>query len=117
MRQFEVPIVQKTYELFCSLHSLQKSIPKMERHSLWLRVENTALDILQSLLQAGYVEPNQRAALLIKISAQVDMLRVFIRLSSDTKTISTKHYSQLQEETDEIGRMLGGWLKSIRAKK
>lgn len=117
MKQFDVPIVQKSYELFRSLHGLQKSVPKMERHSLWLRVENMALDILHGLLQAGYVSPEQRAALLAKISAQVDMLRVFLRLSFDSKAITNKQYASLQEELDEIGRMLGGWLKSVRTKK
>jgi hypothetical protein len=117
MKALDVPIVYKSYELFSKLHSLQKSIPKSERHSLWLRVENLALDILQSLLQAGYVTPEQRIPILIKLSAKLDMLRVFIRLSFDIKIISKKQYIKLQEELDEIGRMLGGWLKSSRSRK
>lgn len=117
MKQFEVPIVQKSYDLYSHLHKLQKSVPKTERHSLWLRVQNAALDILEGLLQTGYVSPNQRVTLLAKIGAQIDMLRVFLRLSSDTKTITAKQYALLQEQVDEIGRMLGGWLKSMRTKK
>lgn len=42
------------------------------------------------------------------------MLRIFIRLASDTKTIDKKLYLSLQEQIDEIGRMLGGWLKSLK---
>jgi hypothetical protein len=44
------------------------------------------------------------------------MLRVFLRLAHDTKTIDQKKYIALQAITDEIGRMLGGWLKSLRTK-
>ena len=44
------------------------------------------------------------------------MLRVFLRLAHDTKTIDQKKHIALQAITDEIGRMLGGWLKSLRPK-
>ena len=117
MKQFDVPIIAKTYELYREIHALQKSIPKTDRHSLWVRVQNSTIDVLEGLLQVGYLSPENRISALIKISAKVDILRVFLRLASDTKAINNKKYLHLQEQLDEIGRMLGGWLKSSRAKK
>jgi hypothetical protein len=98
------------------MHGYQRSIPKLERFTLWQKCENSALTVLEGLLQVGYVPPERRADLLTKISAHVDMLRVFLRLAHDTKTIDQKKYIALQATTDEIGRMLGGWLKSLRTK-
>ena len=89
----------------------------MERHSLWLRVENITLDILEGFLQVGYISPENRAGQLARVSAKIDMLRVFLRLTFDVKVINNKKYLLLQETLDEIGRMLGVWLKSSRAKK
>lgn len=117
MKQFDVPIIAKTYELYREIHTLQKTIPKADRHSLWLRVQNSSLDVLEGLLRIGYLSPENRANALTKISAKVDILRVFLRLAFDTKTINNKKYLHLQEQLDEIGRMLGGWLKSSRSKK
>jgi hypothetical protein len=116
VQQLDVPIIQKTYELYKTMHGYQKSIPKLERFTLWQKCENAALAVLEGLIQAGYLSPDRRADLLTRVSAHVDMLRVFLRLALDTKAIDQKKYIALQAITDEIGRMLGGWLKSIRSK-
>jgi hypothetical protein len=51
-----------------------------------------------------------------KTSLRLNFLRVFIRLSKETKMLDNKKYVILQESIDEIGRMLGGWLRSVRQK-
>ena len=116
MQQLDVPIIQRTYDLYKTLHGYQKSIPKLERYTLWQKCEGATLSVLEGLLQVGYVPTERRAELLTRVSAHVDMLRVFLRLAHDTKAIDQKKYIALQAITDEIGRMLGGWLKSLRQK-
>jgi hypothetical protein len=32
----------------------------------------------------------------------------------DVKAIDNKKYTIIQSEVDEIGRMLGGWIKSLK---
>jgi len=61
-----------------------------------------------------YIPLSQRREKVLLVSSSVDMLRVFIRLASDTKIIDKKLYLSLQEQIDEIGRMLGGWLKTLK---
>jgi hypothetical protein len=114
MQQLDIPIITKTYELYRALHELQKGIPKMERYSLWSRVEATALQMLEGFVHAGYLPLEQRAQKLTGLAAEVDMLRMFIRLAVDIKVLPLKKVVPLQERLDEIGRMLGGWIKSVR---
>lgn len=116
MQQFDIPIIQKTYDLYRALHELEKTIPKSERFTVWQRSQTVCLDILQGLISIGYQAPEKRADGLLRIAPSVDMLRVFLRLSFDVKAINHKKYIALQEGLDEIGRMLGGWIKSSRAK-
>jgi len=116
VQQLDIPIIHKTYELYRTLHEIKKSIPKMERYTLWQRSENTALDILEGILRVGYLQQEKRPEQLIQVSAQVDLLRVFLRLSLDVKAINQKKYIGLQQAIDEIGRMLGGWMKSLKQK-
>ena len=116
MQQFDVPIIHKTYELYRELHDLQKTIPKVERFTLWVRCEDTTLKILEGLIRVGYLPQETRAPKLVTISAEIDMLRVFLRLSVDIKALTQKKALPLQERLDEIGRMLGGWIKSSRTK-
>ena len=114
MQPFDIPVIHKSYEFYRTLHGLQKNIPKMERYTLWIRCEETNLRILESFLKVGYVSQERRADELTRISSQVDMLRVFLRLAHDVEAINQKQYIKLQEGVDEIGRMLGGWLKSLK---
>ena len=86
----------------------------MDRYTVWQRSENTTLNILEGLLKVGYLQQERRSEQLIQVSAQVDLLRVFLRLTLDVKAINQKKYIGLQQALDEIGRMLGGWMKSLK---
>jgi len=114
MQQFDIPIIHKAYELYKALHLLQSVIPKMERYTLWQRAENRALDVLEGLICVGYIPQEKRVEQLIQVSTDVDMLRVLLRLALDVKSLSQKKYVELQAMLDEIGRMLGGWMKSLK---
>lgn len=116
MQQFDIPIIHKTYELYRALHELERTISKMDRFTLWQRCENTNLKILEGLIRVGYLPQESRVQQLIQVSADLDMLRVFLRLSLDVKAITQKKSLTIQEQLDEVGRMLGGWIKSIRQK-
>ena len=86
----------------------------MERYSLWSRVGGTALQMLEGFIYVGYLPLEQRAQKLTRLAAEVDMLRMFMRLAVDIKVLPLKKVVPLQERLDEIGRMLGGWIKSVR---
>ncbi len=49
-----------------------------------------------------------------KTSVKLNFLRVCIRLMKDIKAIDAKKYIIIEANLDEIGRMLGGWIKSTR---
>ena len=108
---FDIPIFQRAYDLFKTLHEFQHSVSKMERHTLWVKCEEVALTILTELLQTSHIPREKRVAQLQKVSNNLDILRVFIRLAHDIKAIDQKKYIILQGFMDEIGRMLGGWIR------
>lgn len=44
------------------------------------------------------------------------MLKVaLIRLTKEVRTIDNQKYTQLEKIINEIGRMLGGWIKSTKS--
>ncbi|MCB0318624.1 MAG: diversity-generating retroelement protein Avd [Bdellovibrionales bacterium] len=114
MKQLDIPIIQSSYKFYLELQSYQKQISKNTRYTLWKKCENCSLRILEMLIQAGYLNQKQRLNQLITISAQIDMLRIFLRLAFDTKVFNQKKHIEFLTSLDEIGRMLGGWLKSIK---
>ena len=114
MKQQEIPIVHSTYELYRYLHSLSSSVPKLERHTLWARIENVLLSCLEMLVFTAYLDFAKRLAHLNQIAGRLDLLRLLIRLSFDIKAIDHKKYILAQQKLDEIGKMLGGWIKAVK---
>jgi hypothetical protein len=72
--------------------------------------------MLELLFEASYVDRSRKGGLLEKTSAKLNLIRFFIRLMKDTKTFDMKKYTNLQLIVDEIGRMIGGWLRSSQQK-
>jgi len=108
----DIPIFHKAYDLYKLLHRYRRRIPKGQRYTLWLKCENTAILLIETVLQIGYARDEERLRLLYVLSSQVDLLKVFIRLSQETKIIDLKQYQEIQTILQEIGRMVGGWIKS-----
>lgn len=63
---------------------------------------------------ASSSQPQVKTRYLQTVSAKIDLLRLLIRLSNDCQCISNKSYLELESKLHEAGRMLGGWLKSIK---
>ena len=54
----------------------------------------------------------QKKGKLYEIDMELEKLRFLIRLAKDLKMMSVSKYGHHCERLDEIGRLLGGWLKS-----
>ena len=67
--------------------------------------------ILELLYRANAARAYKRLTILNEVSLELDLLKIFIRLAKDTDAMTDKHYIQLQGLLNEIGKMLGGWIK------
>lgn len=75
------------------------------------KIDNTALEILEAITLAGISSQN-KLNLLEKASQKLDLLKILIRLADDLKILDNKKYLEIQQKIQEIGKMLGGWIKS-----
>ena len=113
---FDIPIFQKTYDFYKLIHEYSANIPKMERYTIWQKIKTVCIEIIEGLLTVNHLSGAEKLSLMNDISVKIDLLRVFVRLAYETKAISEKKYIALQENLDEIGRMLGGWIKNVKRK-
>ena len=114
MDDFDIPIFKKSYELYKTLYEIRVRIPKQDRYTLWQKCEDTSIKIIEGILKATSAHKKERLVLLENTSNDLNILRVFIRLSKDTKVIDQAKYEIIQSSIDEIGRMLGGWIRSTK---
>jgi hypothetical protein len=112
MNDIEIPILKKSYDLYKTFHEYRTLVPKQNRYTVYERCEHAILDILEYLLEAGYGKYVRKQEMLESASIKLNLIRFFIRLMKDTKTLDSKKYLALQLQIDEIGRMLGGWIRS-----
>jgi len=114
IQEFDIPIFKKTYDLYRQFHHLRNKAAKQDRFTIYLKTENILLEIIEGILEASELSKNEKLPILKKTSLNLNLLRVFVRLLKDTKSIDLKSYALLEENIDEIGRMLGGWIKSTK---
>ncbi len=114
MDDFDIPIFRKTYDLYKTFHGYRASIPKSDRYTIWQKSDDLILEILKEVLTASKLYKAEKLPALEKASVDLSLLRVFLRLMKEVRTIDNRKYTALEEAVDEIGRMLGGWIRSAK---
>lgn len=108
----DIPIFQKAYELYKTFYQYLPDLPKNDRHTIGQRIENLILSVIESIVVASQLSKTEKLPVLQEASTKLDLLKVFVRLSKDLKIIDNKRYLTLESCIQEIGRMLGGWIKA-----
>jgi hypothetical protein len=109
----DIPIFHKLYSLYKILNSYYGTIPKMQRYTLWQRCDNVSLALLEQVIRTSHLEGEKRTQALHEISNNIDLLKVLIRLAKETRTITPNQYLEVQALLQEVGKMIGGWLKFV----
>ena len=88
--------------------------PKKDRYTLGQRCEEHILQVLEGVMLAAQTGRADKLPILESVSNKLDILKVFIRLANDLDVLSDNRYILCQNHIQEIGKMLGGWIKSTR---
>ena len=107
------PIFSRTYDLLLWLLPQATKFPHAHRFGLGERVTNRALDLQETLLAAGLQNKSGRGRLLILADIQLAQLKQYIRLCKDLQLLSIAQYEHVADMLVEIGRLLGGWIKTM----
>ena len=89
------------------------TIARAHRYSLGERSLTCSLELLEQLIKAKHAPKAQKVTFLLGASTQLEVLRFQLRLYLDLKLVSETKVFQMQAFTREVGRMTGGWLKSL----
>ena len=110
----DVPIVHEIYESYKFWHQIVLRFPKSERYSLGQECGTTLLKLLECILGAsGTKDKTLKIKFLTEASIKLDLLKLLVRLAKDCGCLHNKSYLELQSKLHSIGKMLGGWIKSI----
>ena len=108
----ESPIFTRTYDLLLWLIPMTVKFPRQQRFVLAEALQRTALDFQERLIEASLSA--QALANLRQADVCLTKLRFYLRLCRDLQLIDLGQFEHASRMVSEIGRLLGGWLKSIK---
>ncbi len=115
MSQTTPQAIHLCHELLGWLIPLLDKFPRSGRFSLGDRLESALLDVLERLVEAAYTRANLKGQALSSANLRLEVARQLWRLCFEFKLISTKRYRYGAELMDDLGRQIGGWLRSSSA--
>ena len=107
------PIFAKTYDLLLWLLPATTKFRRDQRFVLARAVQETALRFQEQLIEAGMGRDVARADALAAADVSLTKLRFYLRLCKDLALFTLNQYRHVSEMIAEIGRLLGGWRRSV----
>jgi len=109
----DLVLYQKIYDFMLFMYPTVNTFPKSQRFVLAQHIENITLEMLEKIIEINSGEDEEKKDLIKRIDINIDKLKILFRLAKDLKFISIKKYGIVSEKIIEIGKLLGGWQKSL----
>jgi four helix bundle protein len=111
--QTQSPIFARSHDLLIWLLQHTAKFPKSERFRMARRVEDSAFAFYDLIARATKTRDKRRT--LLEADLELDRLRLNVRLCVELKLLTPAQYEHAAGILVEMGKLLGGWLKSVPA--
>jgi hypothetical protein len=106
-------IIQKLISVYKLWHEFLPHFSKTTRYTLGIKIDSLFIEATENIFTASRSVKDQKLPFLQKASAKLDLLKFFLQIAWEIKSMDSKKYIIISQHLDEIGKMLGGWLKSL----
>ena len=89
-----------------------QQFPKAEKFALAAEIKVTMMSLLRFVVICN--KRYFKKTTMQDMDAELDLLRSQVRLAKDLGFLPFRKYEVWSRMLDEIGRMIGGWMKSLR---
>jgi hypothetical protein len=89
-------------------------MPREHKFTVGDRLIETCLEVTSGLVEASFVR--DKLALLAAASRALTRARVLARVARRLRLFSDAQAEYFADQSLEVGRMLGGWTRSVRAR-
>jgi len=108
----DFPLFLQWLDFLKWLLSTTEKFPKRVRFTFSDRINNLALSVVEDLVEARYTA--HKISVLKKINLTLEKIRILLRIAYETQILPTQAYEQAMKSLNEMGKMLGGWIKQQR---
>lgn len=107
----ELVIFSRTYDLLRWLLPRCKDFPKVQRFVLTKRLQDAVLDFQESIVMANAHRGQARLDDLHSADGHLHKVRLYLRIAREEGWFSAGQYAHVSRMVQEIGALLGGWIK------
>ena len=108
--------MERIKQAYLLWREINNNFHKKSRHTLGRKIDAVFIEILELVFTAGYLSKDKKLPFVQKAVVRADTLKFFLRIAWEVKDMDTKKYTALSEPLDDIGRMLGGWVRNIESR-
>lgn len=107
-----LPIIQRFIAIYKRWDEFRDHFPKKSRYAIGAKIDSLFIEIAELLFIARYLGGQNKLPSLQKAAGKLDLLKFFLQIAWELKTLDNKKYIALSEPLNEIGKMLGGWMRN-----
>ncbi|MDP2909676.1 MAG: four helix bundle protein [bacterium] len=104
-----LPVLEKTKSAYLLWFEYYQIIPKHHKFSLGEKIDRFFVEIIDAIATASFLPQKEKLPFVRFAIKRLDVLKFFLMMLWETKSLDSKKYIALSEKLDEIGRNLGGW--------
>lgn len=109
----EMIIFTRTYDLITWLIPKTENFPRSQRFIVTQRLQQAVLAFQELLVEANAQRGAMRAEKITTADAELRKVRLYLRLCEKWHWLTPNQYRHVSEMVAEIGRLLGGWKKTV----
>ncbi|MGH8476157.1 MAG: diversity-generating retroelement protein Avd [Methylococcales bacterium] len=106
--------VQAAHELLLWLIPQIDKFPRVRRFTLGERLESCLLEVLDLSIEAAFT--HEKRAALQRANLRLEVAKHLWRLAMEFQVVALRQYEHGARLMDELGRQLGGWLRSVETR-
>lgn len=108
----ELRILNKIIDMMAAAEPILNQYPRYERYGRVLDIKRCMDVMMEKAIEAN--KKYYKKTTLQELDVAIDKLRHYVRLSYRLRFIDYKKYKRWTEMVNEIGKMLGKWMQSIK---
>ncbi len=108
-----MPIFTRTYDFLSWLIPQTLKFPRSQRFVVTRRLQDAALDFQEHILEANRLRGTARLDKLRQADTDLDKVRLYLRLAVRWEWLSEGQYQHVSAMVKELGKLLGGWMKTV----
>ena len=99
--QFSLSLIQKLVQVYKLWHSFLALFPKNSRYTLGAKIDSLFLEVIELIIKASYSDKTEKLISLTSSSFKLDLLKFFLQIAWDIKSLDNKKYILLSEKLNE----------------